>query len=77
VVSSFPSICETVLHMAASDKIWLERLKKFAQHELLINTFNGSKDELIKFGEMNLKTLKSSLKIFPLIKLMKNWHLRI
>jgi uncharacterized damage-inducible protein DinB len=48
VVSSFKSIYETVLHIAASEKVWVERLKNFPKHELLVNTFNGSKNDLIK-----------------------------
>ena len=65
VVSSFPGIYETLLHMAASDKVWLERLKKFTQHELLINTFNGSKDELIKIWKSESVNFKQFIEDFP------------
>ena len=65
VVSSFPGIYETVLHMASADKIWLERLKKFTQHELLINTFNGSKEELIKIWRDEFENFKKFIDDFP------------
>ena len=65
VVSSFPSVYETVLHIAASEKVWLERLNKFTKHELLINTFNGSKDELIKVWKEVSEGFKKFIEDFP------------
>lgn len=47
VVSSFNSIYETTLHVAAAEKIWVERLKKYSKFEVLSQTFNGSKEDLI------------------------------
>ena len=48
IVSSFNSIYETTLHVAGGEKIWVERLKKHSKFELLTQTFNGSKEDLIK-----------------------------
>ena len=65
VVSSFASIYETVLHMAASDKLWVERLNKLTQHELLINTFNGSKKELIDIWKNESVKFKQFIEALP------------
>lgn len=48
VVSSFNSIYETILHVAAAEKIWVERLQKNSNSEMLTKTFSGSKEELLK-----------------------------
>lgn len=65
VESSFPSIYETVLHLAASEKIWVERLKKFTNLKNLTNTFNGSKDELIKVWKDLSLNFKTFIEDFP------------
>ncbi len=58
IVSSFNSIEETVLHVVASEKLWYERLSNIPSLQLLVNTFKGSKAELVgiwKEGSHNLK----------------------
>ena len=65
VVSSFTSIYETMLHMAASDKLWVERLNKLTQHELLVNTFNGSKKELIDIWKNESVKFKQFIEALP------------
>lgn len=60
LVSSFNNIYETILHIVASEKIWVERLKGSSNPELLTKTFNGSKQELIELWKgisLNLKKL--------------------
>src|SRR5205809_7059967 len=65
VVSSFPGIYETVLHLAASEKIWAERLKKYTSHELLRDTFNSSKEHLIKIWKEVSAEFKQFIEDFP------------
>lgn len=65
ITSSFNSIYETVLHIAASEKVWVERLKKFTQHELLINTFHGSKEKLIKIWKDESISFEKFIEDFP------------
>ena len=65
VVSSFSSIYATVLHVAASEKIWVERLHKLTQHELLTNTFKGSKEELINAWKNESANFKKYVDDFP------------
>ena len=48
VVSSFNSIYETTLHIAGAEKLWVERLRRYTNFEVLTQTFNGSKADLIK-----------------------------
>jgi uncharacterized damage-inducible protein DinB len=65
IVSSFPGIYDTVLHLAASEKLWVERLKKFTKHELLTETFNGTKEELIKLWQESSLNFKKFIDDFP------------
>lgn len=59
VVSSFDSICKTILHIANAEKIWKERIIKQPDHEMLSETFKGSKEDLIKiWKELSLSFKK-------------------
>lgn len=59
VVSSFNSIYETTLHVAAAEKIWVERLKHYTKFELLAQTFSGTNSDLIKtWREISLRFKK-------------------
>lgn len=48
LVSSFNSIYETILHVAGAEKVWVERLQKKSNPEMLLATFTGSKAELLE-----------------------------
>ncbi|MGN6196602.1 MAG: DinB family protein [Ginsengibacter sp.] len=48
LVSSFNSIYETILHVAGAEKVWVERLQKKSNPEMLLATFIGSKAELLE-----------------------------
>lgn len=65
LVSSFKSIYETVLHMASAEKIWVERLQKKPSHELLSETFNGSKEDLLKTWKEISLSLKKLMEEMP------------
>ena len=54
IVSSFSSIYETVLHIAASEN-----------HQLLTETFNGSKEDLINEWQQISLSLKSFIEEMP------------
>ncbi len=65
VISSFPSLYETVLHLAASEKLWVERLKKYTKLEILVNTFNGSKEHLINIWKKASLDFKNFIEHMP------------
>jgi uncharacterized damage-inducible protein DinB len=65
VVSSFPSIHETVLHVAAAENIWVQRLKKYTEFENLTKSFKGSKDELIKKWKELSQGFREFIENFP------------
>ncbi len=69
VESSFPSIYETVLHVAASDKVWVQRLKQFTEFENLTSTFKGSNKELIQVWKNGTLDFKQFIEDFPEEKL--------
>jgi uncharacterized damage-inducible protein DinB len=58
IVSSFPSIRETVLHVAGAEDIWLRRLKKEDSSIGLASVFKGTKDELISLWKQSSEGLK-------------------
>ena len=47
LISSFNSIYETILHVAGSEKVWLERLQRKSNPEMFSGAFTGSKAELL------------------------------
>jgi uncharacterized damage-inducible protein DinB len=47
LVSSFPSIAETVLHIAGAEKVWYDRLIKVENPVWLPFTFKGGKAETL------------------------------
>jgi uncharacterized damage-inducible protein DinB len=65
VVSSFPSIYDTVLHVTAAENVWVQRLKKYTEFENLTKTFNGSKDELVKKWKEVSLNFKQFIENFP------------
>ena len=69
VESSFPSIYETVLHVAASDKVWVQRLNKATQFDNLTETFNGSNNELIQVWKNGTQDFKQFIEDLPEEKL--------
>lgn len=60
IVSSFRSIYATVLHVVGAEKAWLERVKKELPIFPLVDSFKGSKHELITLW----KTVSADLKLF-------------
>ncbi len=60
IVSSFKSIYATVLHVVGAEKAWLERLKKELPIFPLVDSFKGSKHELITLW----KNVSADLKLF-------------
>lgn len=65
IVSSFNSIYETVLHVAAAEKLWNERLKKYTDLVNMTGTFKGSNDELLKIWKEQSENLKKFIQDFP------------
>ncbi len=65
LVSSFRSIYETILHVASAEKIWVERLQKKTSHELLSETFTGSKEDLLKTWKEISLSLKKLMEEMP------------
>lgn len=65
LVSSFKSIYETILHVASAEKIWVERLQKNPGHELLSETFTGSKEDLLKTWKEISLSLKKLMEEMP------------
>lgn len=47
LVSSFPSIAETVLHIVGAEKVWYDRLMKVENPIWLPFTFKGGKEETL------------------------------
>ena len=47
LVSSFPSIADTVLHIVAAEKVWHDRLMKVENPVWLPFTFKGGKSEIL------------------------------
>lgn len=47
IVSSFPTIGDTVLHIVGAEKVWYDRLIKIENPEWLPFTFKGGKDETL------------------------------
>jgi uncharacterized damage-inducible protein DinB len=76
VISSFDSIYQTILHIAASEKIWLERLEKSMVSEMLTKTFNGSKWELIKTWKEISQNFKTFIQNMPEDLLSQNLYYR-
>jgi uncharacterized damage-inducible protein DinB len=64
IVSSFNSIEETVLHTVASEKLWHERLSNVQTLELLVNTFKGSKAELVSIWKEMSHDLEKYIESF-------------
>ena len=64
VVSSFPDIYDTVLHIASAEKIWVERLKKYTEFTYLINTFKGTTGELIALWKETSQGFKNFVEAF-------------
>ncbi len=65
ITSSFKSIYETTLHIAAAEKLWVERLKKYSKFETLVQTFHGSKSDLIKIWKEISVSLKKFIEDMP------------
>ncbi|MEO8111124.1 MAG: DinB family protein [Ginsengibacter sp.] len=65
VLSSFSSIYETTLHTAAAEKVWVERLKKYSKFEILTQTFNGSKAEMINLWKEISQSFKNFIEEMP------------
>jgi uncharacterized damage-inducible protein DinB len=64
VVSSFNSIAETTLHVAAAETVWLDRLNEEEAPRLLAATFKGSKKELQNHWKKTSGELKSFIENF-------------
>ena len=64
VVSSFPSIAETILHLASAERAWYDRFNNGGEPvEWLASVFKGTRTELMglwKQASLNLKDYISS-----------------
>lgn len=65
LVSSFNSIYETILHITGAEKIWVERLQKHSNPEILTQTFKGSKEDLIKTWKEISLSFKNLIESMP------------
>ena len=65
IVSSFPSLSETVLHILGAESIWLERLNKTQNPVWLPFVFEGNKDETVE------KWLKASNQLKSFVESLK------
>ena len=71
VESSFANIYETVLHLASSDMVWVDRLeqKHNADFDYLPKTFKGSKADLLEIWKTGALRFKNFVVNFPEDKL--------
>jgi len=65
LTSSFESIQDTVLHIVATEKIWIDFWKNKVKPEFLQLAFKGSKNELIEIWEQSSIDLKNFIDNFP------------
>ncbi|HKO80500.1 MAG TPA: DinB family protein [Chitinophagaceae bacterium] len=72
VISSFDSIAETSLHIAAAETVWLDRLNNAAAPVWLPSVFKGSKNETLDVWNKASKNLKSFIENFDETKLQIN-----
>jgi len=64
VASSFNSIQETVLHIAAAEHIWFQRMNKEKDHVWLQSGFAGTKDEHMALWKKTSAALKHFVETF-------------
>jgi uncharacterized damage-inducible protein DinB len=64
IVSSFPSLSATALHIAAAETIWLDRLNKVAEPRWLTNMIGGGKKEVLDAWRNSSAGLKSFIESF-------------
>ncbi len=76
IVSSFPCLYETVLHMAGTEKAWLERFKKVSHIVPLTSSFTGSKDDLVKIWKATSAELKTFIDSFNENELYTNLYFK-
>ena len=69
IVSSFPALSKTALHIAAAETIWLDRMNKVDKPRLLMETFKGGKKEAQDAWKDSSQGLKSFVENFDEIKL--------
>jgi uncharacterized damage-inducible protein DinB len=72
ITSSFSSIRETVLHIAAAEHIWLQRMNKEEKQVWLQSTFTGTKDEHITLWKKASGALKDFVESFAENNLQTN-----
>jgi len=72
-VSSFNSIYETILHMVSAEKIWVQRMSKYPQPEMLSNTFKGSKSELLAMWKDSSLSFKEIIENMPEDQFQQNF----
>ena len=58
LVSSFDNLRETVLHIAASENVWAERMNGVSVAPWLPDTFSGTKEDHIALLKMTSRKLK-------------------
>jgi uncharacterized damage-inducible protein DinB len=59
IVSSFNNLRETLLHIAASENVWAERMNGLTVAPWLPDTFSGSKEDHIALIKMTSRKLKA------------------
>src|SRR5262245_46294714 len=64
IVSSFNSIADTALHVAAAESVWLDRLNKVENPVWLPSVFKGSKNETIDVWKKSSLGFKSFIENF-------------
>ena len=57
LVSSFPSIAETVLHIVAAEQVWCDRLEKKENPIWLPDTFIGDRNSILRLWENSSQIL--------------------
>jgi uncharacterized damage-inducible protein DinB len=62
IVSSFPSLSETALHVAGAETIWLDRLNKVAEPVWLPSVFKGSKKDVLGLWRKVSQDFRSFIK---------------
>ena len=65
IVSSFPSIKQTALHIASAEKIWIDFWKNVPDPVYLSADFKGTKNELVGIWEKASGGLKAFIKDYP------------
>jgi uncharacterized damage-inducible protein DinB len=76
IISSFPSIRETAVHMVSAKKVWLDFWTNTSKPVYLSSTFSGSRTELLNIWKSLSKDLISFITNYAVEDYAKEIHLK-